>query len=99
GLNTESSRTWVDIYDASGIRLYGFCALSSPSDLQNLWFAVKKGETPPKGVYVVLKDRRCDEEYTSNQVTTEPKILSIAPLNRTVVQMREPMSVVGKVLV
>lgn len=98
GLNTESSRTWVDIYDDSGKRLYGFCALSSPSDLQNLWFAVKKGETPPKRVYVVLKDRRCDEEYTSNQVTTEQKILAIAPANMNVVQIKEPMSVVGKML-
>ncbi len=98
GLNTESSRMWVDIYDASGKRLYGFCALSSPSDLQNLWFAVKKGETPPKSVFVVLKDRRCNEDFTSNQVTIGPKIMVMAPMNMTAVQIKEPMRVVGKVL-
>jgi len=97
GLNAESSRTWVDIYDTNGNRLYGFCALSSPSELQSLWFAVKKGETPPKNVYVVLKDRRCNEYYTSNQVTTEPKILAIVSDNMTVVKKTEPMRVVGKV--
>lgn len=47
---------------------------------------------------MVLKDRRCDEEYTSNQVTTEQKILAIAPANMNVVQIKEPMSVVGKML-
>jgi len=69
GLNTESSRTWVDIYDLRGDRIYGFCALGSPSNLQNLWFAVKKGETSPQGVYVVLKDRRRNQDYISNRVT------------------------------
>ena len=97
GLNTESSRMWVDIYDSSGNRLYGFCALSSPSDLQSLWFAVKKGESPPQSVYVVLKDRRCNEYYTSNQVTTKPKILAVVPDSMTVVKKTEPMRVVGKV--
>ena len=69
GLNTESSRTWVDIYDSNGKRLYGFCALESPAGLQNLWFAVKMGETPPKSVNVVLKDRRCNLDFASDQVT------------------------------
>src|SRR5687768_12532130 len=27
GSNTQSSRTWVDFFDAAGKRLYGFCAL------------------------------------------------------------------------
>src|ERR1700682_3432171 len=30
GKNTNSSRTWVDIYDQRGQRLYGFCAISKP---------------------------------------------------------------------
>src|SRR5205809_6348829 len=33
GNNTKASRTWVDIYDQSGTRLYGFCALGKPDDL------------------------------------------------------------------
>ncbi len=95
GLNTESSRTWVDIYDTSGNRLYGFCALSSPSELQNLWFAVEKGETPPDGVYVVLRDRRCNEDYASNQVTLEPKILAVVPVDMTAIKRTEPMKFVS----
>src|SRR5438105_3601534 len=30
GANTKSSRTWIDIFDSRGKRLYGFCALSNP---------------------------------------------------------------------
>src|SRR5262245_21578431 len=47
GSNTKASRTWVDIYDRSNKRLYGFCALGAPQDLTSLWFAVKRGERPP----------------------------------------------------
>lgn len=87
GLNAESSRTWVDIYDQKKIRLYGFCALGTASDLQSLWFAVKKGETPPQGVYIVMKDRRCNQDYTSNKVTIEPKTLAVSPIKaRTLIE-------------
>ncbi|MEM7553758.1 MAG: hypothetical protein AAF378_06600 [Cyanobacteria bacterium P01_A01_bin.84] len=69
GLNKNSSRTWVDIYNAqTNQRLYGFCALSSPKNLTSLWFAVEQGKTPPKAVYVVLKDRKTGKKYRSNQV-------------------------------
>jgi hypothetical protein len=95
GLNTESSRTWVDIDDLKGNRLYGFCALGAASDLQSLWFAEKLGETPPQGVYIVLKDRRCNQDYTSNPVTIEPKNLAIAPVNAKAL-IQEPMRVVSK---
>jgi hypothetical protein len=71
----------VDIYNLKGDRLYGFCALGAASDLQSLWFAVEKGETPPQGVYIVLKDRQCNQDYTSNKVTIEAKSLAIAPIN------------------
>jgi hypothetical protein len=96
GLNTESSRTWVDIFDLRGNRLYGFCALAAPSNLQNLWFAVKKGETPPQGVYIVLKDRRCNQDYTSNRVTIEHRNLALTPVKaKTLIQ--EPMRIAGEV--
>jgi hypothetical protein len=94
GLNTESSRTWVDIYDLRGNRLYGFCALGAASDLQSLWFAVKKGETPPQGAYIVLKDRRCNQDYTSKRVTIEPRNLVLAPVKAKAL---EPMKIVGEV--
>lgn len=72
GLNTNSSRTWIDIY-GDQIRLYGFCALSSSSSLNDLlWFATKKNASPPSSVFVRLNDRRCDVSYTSNSISITP---------------------------
>jgi hypothetical protein len=69
GLNTNSARTWVNIYNSfDGGYIYGFCALSSPSDLSGLWFAVPQGEVPPKSVYITLNDRRCNIVLKSNSV-------------------------------
>ncbi|MCY6494221.1 hypothetical protein [Leptolyngbya sp. GGD] len=70
GANTNSSRTWVDIYDAqSNQRIYGFCAFSNPENLTKLWFAVQQGKTPPQSVYIVLHDRKTDRKYRSNAVS------------------------------
>ena len=41
GSNTNSSRTWVDIFDQRGKRLYGFCAFSKADDLGSIWFALE----------------------------------------------------------
>ena len=68
GLNANSSRTLVDIYDSAGPRLYGFCALNSPNQLKDIWFAVPKGQTPPQCVQVELNDRQCNLKYLSNRV-------------------------------
>jgi hypothetical protein len=69
GLNTNSARTWVNIYNSlDGGYIYGFCALSSPSDLSGLWFAVPQGEAPPKSVYITLNDRSCSIVLKSNSV-------------------------------
>ncbi|MGI0493007.1 hypothetical protein ACN4EG_14590 [Alkalinema pantanalense CENA528] len=70
GSNTNASRTWVDIFNtATNQRIYGFCALSSPQDLDSLWFAVERGTAPPQQVYVVLTDRKTSTSYRSNSVT------------------------------
>jgi len=74
GLNTTSSRTWVDIYNQDGVRIYGFCALGSPADLNGIWFGVAAGDTPPTAVYIVLTDRRAGVSYTSNRVNLTPEI-------------------------
>jgi hypothetical protein len=72
GLNKNSSRTWVDIHNGeTNERLYGFCAFSSPQNLNSLWFSVEKGQTPPKSVYIVLTDRRLNKTYRSNSVLLE----------------------------
>ncbi len=70
GANPNSARTWVDINDGEGDRLYGFCALSSAESLGNLWFARPRGEPPPECVSVTLNDRRCEQTYQSNCAST-----------------------------
>lgn len=68
GLNKNSSRTWVSIHAEDGRKLYGFCALSAPKSLQDIWFAVPAEQTPPKAVYVTLNDRKTKAVYTSNNI-------------------------------
>jgi hypothetical protein len=67
GLNTSSSRSWVDIYANDHSYIYGFCALSSADDMRFLWFALPAGTAPPS-VYIVIWDRGCNLSYTSNLV-------------------------------
>jgi hypothetical protein len=69
GLNKNSSRTWVHIYDGlNQRRIYGFCALTSPEELTFIWFSVEKKASPPRTVYVVLFDRRKDVKYISDTI-------------------------------
>lgn len=69
GANENSSRTWVDIFNAqNGDRLYGFCSLGAPANLDNLWFAVKQGQNPPKCVNMVMTDRLLNKTFKSNNV-------------------------------
>ena len=72
GLNKKSSRTWVDIYDSRGKRLYGFCALSNHNDLGKLWFALETDVTPSSYVYIELNDRKTNTKYKSNLAETTP---------------------------
>jgi hypothetical protein len=70
GSNTKSSRSWVDFFDSRGKRLYGFCALGSPSDLGQIWFATEDGIVPPSYVYIVITDRQTNTSYKSNLADT-----------------------------
>ncbi len=70
GKNTKSSRTWIDIFDSRGKRLYGFCALSKPADLSQLWFALEDGVVPPSYVYIEMNDRQTNTKYKSNLADT-----------------------------
>jgi len=72
GLNTNASRTWVHFYDKNGNRIYGFCALGSPSDLGRIWFALEEGVVPPSWVYIELEDRQENKKYKSNLAETTP---------------------------
>ena len=71
GLNTNASRTWVDIFDSNNQRIYGFCALGKASDLENLWVATQP-TAPLQGIYIELVDRRANLSARSNTVTPPP---------------------------
>ena len=70
GQNTKSSRTWVDIYDQSGKRLNGFCALGSRDGLGKLWFAIERDAVPPSWIYIEMNDRKTSTKYKSNLADT-----------------------------
>jgi hypothetical protein len=70
GSNAKAARTWVDFYDQSGKRLYGFCALGKSSDLGTIWFALEEGVMPPSYVYIELNDRKTPVKYKSNLADT-----------------------------
>lgn len=70
GANTNSSRTWVDIYNQSGKRLNGFCALGSHDGLNGLWFALEADVIPPSWIYIELTDRQTSTKFKSNLAET-----------------------------
>ena len=72
GANTHSSRTWVDLYSSQGKRLYGFCALKAPADLNTIWFSLGRGVMPPIEVYIEMSDRQTNTKYKSNLAATGP---------------------------
>jgi len=70
GANTNAARTWVDVYDQSGKRLQGFCALGKPADLGKIWFALEEDTIPPSYIYIELNDRLTGTKYKSNLAET-----------------------------
>ena len=70
GNNAKASRTWVDIYDQSGKRLFGFCALSKPADLNGIYFALEASVIPPSWIYIEMTDRQTNTKYKSNLADT-----------------------------
>jgi hypothetical protein len=74
GLNTKSSRTWVNIYNEAGEYLYGFCSLGSPKEMGKLWFSVPAGDTAPSSVTVQITDRACNRSVSSEGITISPAL-------------------------
>ncbi|HYX28016.1 MAG TPA: hypothetical protein VE863_05575 [Pyrinomonadaceae bacterium] len=70
GANTKASRTWVDLFDQRGKRLYGFCALAKPADLSGIYFALEQGVIPPSWIYIEMTDRQTNTKYKSNLAET-----------------------------
>lgn len=66
GQNTKAARTWVDLFDQSGKRLNGFCALGKNTDLNKIWFALEASVVPPSWVYIEMTDRKTSTKYKSN---------------------------------
>ena len=97
GQNPNASRTWTSTYDSeSGAHLYGSCG--AIEDFKGLYtrVPVKKGDNPPKGVFLTLEDRKCGITYKSNTVELvqkEQKASLGAPTKRPppVVQKQSPV--------
>jgi len=70
GKNTKASRTWVDIFQQNGTRLYGFCALGKPADLNSIYFSLEEDVIPPSYIYIELNDRQTNTKYKSNLAET-----------------------------
>ena len=70
GKNTKASRTWVDFFDQSGKRLYGFCALAKSADLSDIFFSLEEGTVPPSWIYIEMNDRKTNTKYKSNLAET-----------------------------
>lgn len=70
GNNTKASRTWVEFFDQSGARLFGFCSLAKPADLNGIYFAIEESQIPPSWVYIEMKDRQANTTYKSNLADT-----------------------------
>jgi hypothetical protein len=70
GKNAKAARTWVDVYDQRGTRLYGFCALANHDGLGQLWFALEEDTLPPSWVYIEMTDRKTNTKYKSNLAET-----------------------------
>lgn len=70
GSNSNASRAWVDIYDGSGKRLYGYCAEKSTAQFQRFGFTLEAGTMPPPTVYVTITDRFTGRVFKSNEAPT-----------------------------
>lgn len=68
GRNANASRTWINIYDGRGRRIYGFCALRSNAELSLISFNLPPDEVPPEKVYIDMVDRQTRTVYASKKV-------------------------------
>ena len=70
GVNTQSSRAWIDLFDQAGKRLYGFCAIHDAKGLGDLYFNLQEGTIPPSWIYIEINDRQTNTRYRSNLADT-----------------------------
>ena len=70
GSNTNAARSWVDLFETNGRRLYGFCAMRKSIDLNTIWFSLPEGTVPPSWIYIEITDRQTGTKYRSNLAET-----------------------------
>lgn len=64
-----ASNALVNIYNgATNAYIYGFCGLSAPDQLNDIWFAVPRWTQPPASVYITITDQAANVTYTSNTI-------------------------------
>ena len=71
GKNANSARTWINIYNENGTRLYGFCAIKTIEDLASLRFNLPADIKQPDKIYIDLIDRREQRMARSEKVNIE----------------------------
>lgn len=69
GTNTLASRTWAEIYDRFGRRVYGHCGIVRNSGLTSLLFSRRGDVAGDDSVFVMLVDRKTGRSYRSNLVS------------------------------
>jgi len=67
--NSSPARAWVDIYDQDDRRVYGFCDLERPAQLDIIWCNRIHFPGEAESVYIIITDRLCGASYRSNTVS------------------------------
>ncbi|MDI1243572.1 MAG: hypothetical protein PSX80_16805 [bacterium] len=71
GNNTNAARTWINLYDDRSVRIYGWCAIKSNSELASLGFMIRASDTQPKKIFIDLVDRFEGIILRSNKITIQ----------------------------
>lgn len=71
GSNANASRTWVNVFNEKGTRLYGVCVINSNAELASLRFLVEAARPQPQKIYIELLDRFEMRFVRSNSVKVE----------------------------
>jgi hypothetical protein len=69
GPTPNAARTWVHLYDKTGALLNTMCLLTTPAELDSLWFSKPTGDPQPDSVYVVFEDRQRVRSFASPKVS------------------------------
>ncbi len=69
GLETNSSRTWVNVYNAKTKQYIDRFCTPSPRLLDSIRIDVEQGQTSPEVVYISLEDRQTNKTYRSNEIS------------------------------